>query len=86
MDGLEFIELSKIKVAEAANRVQPDFYSYEPDDIYVVWSSKVLQNNKGLFSTPGNDGLYFEVTYNGYENELYVDTYKKHENNVFFFH
>lgn len=83
MDGLEFLELAKDKVAEAANRVRPDFYSYEKEDVYVVWSCKTLQNNKAMLSTPGSDGLYFEVTYNGDDNEVYVDTYIKHENKAF---
>lgn len=32
-----------------------------PDDIYTVWSCKTLQNNKGLFTTPVKDGLYYKL-------------------------
>ncbi len=46
------------------------------EDVYIVWISKVLQNNKALASTTLRDGLYFEVTYNGDKNELYFDVYK----------
>lgn len=50
------------------------------DDIYVVWSVKVLQNWKALISTSLPDGMYYELTYNGDKDELYLDAYKKFDN------
>lgn len=50
------------------------------EDVYVVWSCKILQNNKALLSTTVSDGMYYECTYNGNEDEIYVDAYKKWEN------
>lgn len=51
------------------------------EQIYVVWLTKVLQNNKAVLSTSvDGDGLYFEVTFNGDKNEFYVDTYGKLNN------
>ena len=50
------------------------------DDVYVVWSVKVLQNWKALISTNLPDGMYYELTYNGDKNELYLDAYKKFDN------
>lgn len=50
------------------------------NDIFEVWNCKTLQNNKGLFSTTLLDGMYYEMTYNGDKNELYLDAYKKWEN------
>lgn len=50
------------------------------DDIYVVWSVKVLQNWKTLISTTLPDGMYYELTYNGDKDELYLDAYKKFDN------
>lgn len=50
------------------------------DDIFVVWSCKILQNNKALVSTTVSDGMYYEITHNGDKNETYVDAYKKWEN------
>lgn len=49
-------------------------------DVYVVWSCKVLQNYKALISTTLLDGMYYELTYNGDKNEIYLDAYKKFEN------
>jgi hypothetical protein len=47
---------------------------------YVVWSVKVLQNNKALLSTDLPDGMYYEITYDGTRNKFYFDAYKKWEN------
>ena len=49
-------------------------------EIYIVWNCKILQNNKALLSTSLNDGMYYEITYNGGRQELYIDAYKKIEN------
>lgn len=50
------------------------------NDVYVVWFCKTLQNWKALVSTNVSDGMYYEVTHNGDENETYVDVYKKWDN------
>lgn len=50
------------------------------DDVYVVWLCKTLQNWKALLSTTLPDGMYYEVTYNGDKKEVYLDAYKKFEN------
>ena len=50
------------------------------EDVYIVWLCKVLQNNKALLSTTREDGMYYEITYNGDKDELYLDAYKKSEN------
>ena len=42
-----------------------------------VWLTKVLQNNKALLSSTLFDGMYYELTYNGDKNELYIDAYKR---------
>jgi hypothetical protein len=52
------------------------------EDIYVVWISKVLQNNKALLSTTYPDTRYYEITYNGDKNEFYFDAYVKEINQV----
>ena len=50
------------------------------EDVFIVWISKTLQNNKALVSTKLHDGMYYECTYNGDKKELYLDAYKKFEN------
>lgn len=54
-----------------------------PDDVYIVWASKTLQNWKAMISSTLPDGMYYEVTYNGDKNECYLDAYKKFENRVY---
>ena len=49
-------------------------------NVYIVWKCKILQNWKYLISTTLNDGMYYELTYNGDEQEWYFDAYKKFEN------
>lgn len=57
----------------------------KPEDCFVVWFCKTLQNWKVLVSTSKlfsqhGDADYCEVTYNGDKNETYVDVYKKVKN------
>ena len=54
--------------------------TFGPDEVYVVWFSKVLQNWKALLSTTLPDGMYYEATYNGDKHEAYIDAYKKFDN------
>ena len=50
------------------------------NDVYIVWFSKTLQNWKALVSTTIPDGRYYEVTYNGDQDETYLDVYVKLDN------
>lgn len=47
------------------------------EELFVVWSSKVLQNWKGLVGSTRPGSPYFEVTHNGNNGVTYVDVYKK---------
>nr|DAQ48980.1 MAG TPA: hypothetical protein [Caudoviricetes sp.] len=69
------------KAINAARTVLFNEFGYNaneitPDDMYVVWFCKTLQNWKALVS-----GVcvkeYIEVTYNGDKQEIYVDVYRK---------
>lgn len=75
MDGQQFIE-------EAQEAIANLFPGTKPSDWYAVWQVKVLQNNKAMLSTDVIDGKYIEVTYNGDEREMYVDTYSHSSNDV----
>ena len=57
-----------------------DEVSITLDDVYIVWSCKTLQNWKACISTNLPDGMYYECTYNGNTDELYLDAYKKFDN------
>ena len=82
MGSKEFLELCKQKIVEYYNeRVdKTDNVKITLDDVFVVWYSKTLQNHKTLISTTISDGMYYELTYNGDKNEIYLDAYKKWEN------
>ena len=82
MGNDKFLELCKKKVVEYFNgrKDKTNNVLIGTDDVFVVWSCKALQNNKALLSTTVPDGMYYELTYNGDENELYFDAYKKWEN------
>ena len=57
-----------------------DNVDFSIDDVYLVWCCKTLQNWKALISTTLPDGMYYECTFNGDKNEMYLDAYKKFEN------
>ena len=78
MDNKKFIDIC-IQSIQDYLLERKGFFVFEKD-IYVVWSCKTLQNNKALLSTNILDGMYYEITYNGDKNELYLDAYKKQFN------
>jgi hypothetical protein len=73
-----FLNKAKNLVRDEVARENPK--SFETVEIYVVWFSKTLQNWKACLSTDIEDGLYYEVTYNGDKQRAYVDVYKKISN------
>lgn len=82
MGSKDFLKLCKEQVLEYFNNrsEKTDKFELKEEDIFIVWSCKILQNNKALLSTTVSDGMYYELTYNGDKNELYLDAYKKWEN------
>lgn len=54
------------------------------ENVLVVWSFKVLQNNKALLGISGSNDAYYELTYNGDKKELYMDVYSTKDHNVAF--
>lgn len=72
MGEKEFVKLCRKRVAEYYG-----WKHYTTDDIYIVWLSKTIQNNKALLSTNAPDGMYFECTYDGDKKRLYFDGYKR---------
>lgn len=50
-------------------------------DVYVVWFCYILGGWKCLVSSTLSDGMYYEVTYDKNKNHIYLDAYKKFDNN-----
>ena len=82
MNEKEFVKLVKKTVADYANEHldKSDGKQITEDDVFIVWMCKTLQNSKALASTTLFDGMYYELTFNGNKQELYVDAYKKWQN------
>lgn len=82
MKNDEFLKLVKKEIVNYFNnRVEiTDNKKISEEDVFIVWSCKTLQNNKAMVSTTVLDGMYYELTYNGDKQELYLDAYKKWEN------
>ena len=67
MTSKEFIE----KASQAIKEIAPGY------EVHLVWYSKSLQNFKGMFCQLSSDDFYYEVTYNGDKQEMYLDKYVK---------
>lgn len=82
MNEKDFVALVKKTVADYANQHldKTDGKKITEDDVFIVWMCKTLQNSKALASTTLFDGMYYELTFNGNKQELYVDAYKKWQN------
>lgn len=80
MDNTQFIELCKREVSKYIIEHLDKRDEVPKFDVYVVWLCKTLQNNKALLLSTLSDGMYYELTYNGDKNELYLDSYIKFEN------
>ncbi|HRF70115.1 MAG TPA: DUF6275 family protein [Candidatus Pelethenecus sp.] len=77
MDNNQFEKHCKKIVLEQLNNDPNITQSITEEDIYIVWSCKILQNNKALVSSKVSGCPYYEITYNGDKEETYVDAYKK---------
>lgn len=82
MNEKDFVALVKKTVADYANQNldKTDGKQITEDDVFIVWMCKTLQNSKAMASTTLFDGMYYELTFNGDKQELYVDAYKKWQN------
>ena len=77
MNEKKFIDLCKESVVEYL-----DDEIVTTDDVSIVWLNKTLQNWKAVLVPNPIFGIYFECTYNGDEEELYFDAYKKEYNKI----
>ena len=79
MDSNKFTDLVKQCIVDDVNE-RFGSNRITPDDVYIVWLSKVLQNNKALASTPVLNSPYYEITYDGDKHAVYIDTYQRTAN------
>lgn len=72
MTNQEFINKCKWRVSDYLNKLVGKETACKPENVFVVWQAKALQNHKAMLAAPGryNDkDYYFEFTYNGNLNE-----------------
>lgn len=83
-DSYEFEVICKNAIIDYANEHfdKTDNFKIDIHDVYVVWMCKALKNSKALLSTTLPDLRYYECTYNGEKDEMYLDVYTKVENKV----
>ena len=82
----EFINKCKWRVSDYLNKLVGKETACKPENVFVVWQAKALQNHKAMLAAQGryNDkAYYFEFTYNGNLNETYMDVYTKDKNVLF---
>lgn len=75
-----FLDFARLEVDKYVRKHLDKSEAIPDFEVFVVWSCKTLQNYKALISTTLPDGMYYECTYNGDKNEMYLDAYKKFEN------
>lgn len=83
MGGNSFQEVVKRTIVDYWNNTVDTNVKIGEDDIIIVWLSKTIQNNKALAITTLFDGFYYEITFNGDKDELYLDIYKKADKKVY---
>lgn len=85
MDMHEFIARAKQAVYEwlfSRYGEEGKTIAFTPDDVFIVWQCKTLQNHKAVLAARTPDNYLFEVTYDGDRDEIYFDAYDKIQNRV----
>ena len=82
MTTTEFIKTAKRAIVSQWNaRKEREEAPITPDNVFVVWQCKTLQNWKAMLGTVTGFG-YYEFTWDGDKDCGYLDTYKKVSNSV----
>lgn len=78
MQSYEF----EVKAKNALIKVLEEKYNEHFDIrlLHLVWFAKTLKNFKCLIVDLSSNQRYYECTYNGEKDELYVDIYQKEHN------
>lgn len=78
MDSNKFLKIAKQQVVDYTNdEVLPlDHEPIDTSQVFVVWSAKILGNNKAMLGTRlDKDFNYYEVTFDGEKKLFYLDVY-----------
>ena len=78
MDNNKFLNLALQQVVDYTNDevLPPEHEPIDNSQVFVVWSAKVLGNNKVMLGTRlDKDFNYYEVTYDGEKKLFYLDVY-----------
>lgn len=72
----------EVKCKNALIKIIEEKYGdeFKIDQLHLVWYAKELQNHKCVVVDLGNNQRYYECTYNGDKDELYIDIYQKEFN------
>ena len=77
MTNEEMLYLAKRVVVNYNENRAEEAEELTMENTAIVWFSKTLQNFKALVITTLPDDLYYEVTYDGDNNQIYLDVYNK---------
>ena len=66
-----------ILIKQLKEKYDEDFHISE---LHIVWMSKALQNYKCTICDLRDNQRYYELTYNGNSEEIYLDIYEKQHN------
>ncbi len=78
MTSKEFELTCKQHIIKVLGENYQDYLTF--DELHIVWFGKALQNYKCTMIDLRKNQRYYECTYNGDKNELYVDIYEKKHN------
>ena len=78
MQSYEF----EVKCKNALIKVLKEKYNedFKINELHLVWFARELQNYKCVIIDLSNNQRYYELTYNGNKDELYIDIYQKEHN------
>lgn len=73
-----------VDMLKLAKKVVIDYYNeganlITTDDVFIVWFYKTFQDWRALIGIYGSN-IYYEVTFNGTTDKIYLDIYEKRKN------
>lgn len=78
MTSYEFEVICKNALIDQLKLIYNEYFNIK--DLHLVWYAKELQNHKCVIVDLRDNDRYYECTYNGDKDELYIDIYNKKYN------